>query len=263
MSSQAVSGSRRRLQKIGRAAVLPGLVLGLWALAAQRHWVNPLIAPAPNVVLARALTALREGEIFGPLLASLRRDLLGFALGSLAGVALGGAMGASRWADRLIGPTFHAWKQVAIFAWIPLLSVWLGTGESAKVVFIALSAFHPVVQGTYQGVHAVAREYVEVARVLRFTRLQLALRVVLPAAAPSIFAGLHLALVYSWLATLGAEYLLAAGEGIGNMMIDGREQLAMDQVLLGLVIVGAVGALLNAVASRLERRTLRFRARST
>jgi sulfonate transport system permease protein len=250
------------LAKLARALVVPLLVLIVWRLAVARHWVNPLLLAPPEKVVTRALSEVREGDLWPQLFASLQRDLLGFLLGTIAGIGLGGLLGASRLADRLIGPTFHASKQVAIFAWIPLMSVWLGTGEPAKVVFIALAAFFPVVQNTYEGVHGVAREYVEVARVFRFTPLQLARRVILPAAAPSIFAGVHLALFYSWLATLGAEYLLAAGAGIGNLMIDGREQFAMDKVLLGVLITGAVGALLNALAATLEQRTLRWRVRN-
>ena len=117
-------------------------------------------------------------------------------------------MGISRLAERLLGPSFNAAKQVALFAWLPLLSVWCGTGELAKVVFVALSAFYPVVLNTCEGFGSVSRDYVEVARVFRFTRGQLIRRVMLPAAAPSIFAGMHLALIYAWLGTLGAEYFV-------------------------------------------------------
>ena len=95
----------------------------------------------------------------------------------------------------------------------------------------------------------------------RFTYLQIFRKVVLPGALPSIFAGLHLALVYSWLGTLGAEYLLAPGLGIGNLMIEGREQFKMDKVLLGVIIAGIIGFSLNALSSRLEARLSRWRVR--
>ncbi|MET0384426.1 MAG: ABC transporter permease [Polyangiales bacterium] len=253
--------SRARLVRTARALVVPILVLILWRIAVARHWVNPLLLAPPERVITRAITEVQEGEVFSQLWASVRRDLLGFGLGTFLGILVGGLMGVSRLADRVLGPTFHAFKQVAIFAWIPLMSVWLGTGEPAKVVFIALAAFYPIVQSTYEGVRSVSREHIEVARVFRFTPLQLARRVILPGAAPSIFAGVHLALFYAWLATLGAEYLLAADAGIGNLMIDGREQFAMDKVLLGVIVAGAVGALLNTLANLIEQRTLRWRVR--
>ena len=88
-------------------------------------------------------------------------------------------------------------------------------------------------------------------------------RVVLPSALPSIFNGVHLALIYAWLATLGAEYLLTSGIGIGNLLTDGREHLWMDQVLLGIVVVGFVGFALNFIANHVEGRLLRWRGTST
>jgi sulfonate transport system permease protein len=130
------------------------------------------------------------------------------------------------------------------------------------VVFIALCALCPVVVNTHEGVRSVSREYVELARVFRFSRLQSFRKVILPAALPSIFSGLHLALIYSWLGTLGSEYLLAPAPGIGNLMIDGREALAMDRVLLGVIIAGLVGFALNALAAAAEGQFLRWRARN-
>jgi sulfonate transport system permease protein len=252
---------RERVLRLVRASVLPVVLLVAWRLALQWKLVNPLLLAPPERVVARAVEAVQSGELFGQVLASIQRDLLGFAIGTFAGIVIGGLMGSIRLVDRLVGPTFHAFKQVAIFAWIPLMSVWFGTGELAKVVFIAFSAFYPVVLNTYEGVRGVSPNFLEVAQVFRFTPWQIARRVLLPAAAPSIFAGVQLALVYAWLGTLGAEYLLAAGAGVGNLMIEGRESFAMDKVLLGVIIAGAVGAGLNALASAAERRTLRWRVR--
>jgi sulfonate transport system permease protein len=200
--------------------------------------------------------------LLGQLLASLARDLGGALLGSVVGVAIGSLMGLSRIWERLLGSSFHSAKQVAIFAWIPLMSVWLGTGEAAKVVFIALAAFYPVALNTFEGIRSVAPEHVEVARVFRFSQTQVLRHVVLPGAAPAILAGIQLGLVYSWLATIGAEYLLAAGPGIGNLMIDGREQFQMDKVLVGIILVGAVGFSISSLTSLLERRILSWRAQS-
>jgi sulfonate transport system permease protein len=251
---------RARARRLARALSVPLFVLFVWYLAARWKLVNPLLLAAPDKVFWRALAEVQQGELIEQVLASVRRDLLGFVIGVLGGALVGGAMGASRFVNRFVGPTFHALKQVAIFAWIPLMSVWLGSGEQAKVAFIALSAFFPVVLHTYQGVRGVANQYIEVARVFRFTPWQTLRRVVLPAAAPEFSAGIQLALVYAWLGTMGAEFLLAAGPGLGNLMIDGREQLAMDKVLLGIVIVGCLGTLFNSIAVAVERRALRGRS---
>jgi sulfonate transport system permease protein len=257
-----VTGAARSLPRVPvwlRGFIVPLVLLLVWDLVTRFKLVNTLLVARPAAVLEVLVEQWREGDLVPQLLASLRRDLTGFVLGSLGGVAVGSLMGLSRLADRLVGPTFHAAKQVAIFAWIPLISVWFGSDEPAKVVFISLSAFYPVVVSTFEGIRSVAREHVEVARVFRFNRWQIFRKVVLPGALPSIFAGLHLALVYSWLGTLGAEYLLAPGLGIGNLMIDGREQFKMDKVLLGVIIAGGIGFSLNALSRQLENRLSRWR----
>jgi sulfonate transport system permease protein len=244
-----------------RGVVVPvGLVVA-WELSTRYHLVNTHILVRPELVLTSAIELVHQGDLANHLLSSLGRDLGGFAAGSLAGLVVGGVMGVSRISERIFGPSFHAAKQVAIFAWIPLISVWFGTGETAKVLFIALAAFYPVAVNTYEGIRSVAREYIDVAKVFRFNRWQVWRRAIFPSALPSIFAGLHLALIYSWLGTLGAEYLLAAGPGIGNLMIDGRERFAMDQVLLGVILAGIIGFALSGVASLAEGHVLRWRVR--
>jgi sulfonate transport system permease protein len=243
-----------------RALVLPLALVAVWELSTRYGLVNTRLLVPPTLVVQRALAEFREGALFSQLAASLVRDLGGAALGSAFGVLVGSVMGVSRIGERLLGPSFHAAKQVAIFAWIPLMSVWLGTGETAKVVFIALAAFYPVAVNTFEGIRSVAPAHVEVAKVFRYSRLQVFRRVVLPAAAPSIFTGVKVGLVYAWLGTIGAEYLLAAGPGIGNLMIDGRESFQMDKVLLGVIVVGAVGFTISAAASALETKILGWRA---
>jgi sulfonate transport system permease protein len=242
-----------------RAVVAPLAILAVWVFITQLKLVNPHLVVGPERVVSRFWTELRDGELVTQLLASLRRDLLGFLLGASGGVLVGSAMGLSQVYDRLFGPSFHAAKQVAIFAWIPLMSVWLGTGEQAKVAFIGLSAFYPVVIATYQGIRGTAREHLEVARAYKFSRWQTFRKVVWPSALPAVLSGFHLGLIYAWLGTIGAEYLLAPGYGVGNVMISGRESLAMDKVLLGIVLVGGVGMALNAVATRIETHLLRWR----
>jgi sulfonate transport system permease protein len=241
-----------------RGAVLPLLILGLWAASVHFRWANTHILVAPSKVISFFLQDLQEGTLVSSLRASLRRDLLGFAVGSAAGVAVGALLGMSRLSERLFGPTFNATRQVALFSWVPLISVWFGTGEQAKVVFIGLAAFYPVVLNTQLGVRSVAREHLEVAQAFEFTLVQRVRRVILPSALPAVFSGLHLALIYAWLGTIGAEYLLAPDVGIGNLMIDGREQLAMDKVLVGVLVVGLVGAVLNSLATYVERRVLHW-----
>lgn len=245
-----------------RGWVLPLALLALWWLAVRLGWSESPLLVAPGKVWDTAVAQLASGQLVAALGASLWRDLVGFAIGASAGLLFGAVLGASRLFEKLVAPSFHTLKQISLFAWIPLLSVWFGLGDAAKVAFLSLAAFFPVVLNTFEGIRGVPAELLEVARVLKFSRAETWRRVILPAASPSLFAGIHLGLIYAWLATLGAEYLLVSGQGIGNTMIDGREHFRMDLVLFGVIVVGAVGFTLNWIASRLEARALAWRGRS-
>ncbi|WP_338768866.1 ABC transporter permease [Massilia sp. METH4] len=251
------------LRRIVRGATLPAFLFAIWWAAFHFEWTDTVMFVPIGKVWETAVRLSDNGYLWRSLGASLARDLAGFALGSTIGFAAGIALGLSRLLENLVGPTLHTIKQISLFAWIPLISVWFGLGDTAKVVFLSLAAFFPVVLNTFEGIRSVPRELIEVGRVFALTPLQMLRRVVLPAALPSIFAGVHLALIYAWLATLGAEYLLTSGIGIGNLLTDGREHLWMDQVLLGIVVVGFVGFALNLVATRIESRLLRWRGTST
>ena len=245
-----------------RGCVIPLALLVLWWAAVRLGWSTSPLLVSPGKVWQTGWQQIISGHVFGALRASLWRDLVGFAIGASAGLLFGATLGASRLAERLLGPSFHTLKQISLFAWIPLLSVWFGLGDAAKVAFLSLAAFFPVVLNTFEGIRAVPQDLLEVARVLKFSPAQTWRQVILPAASPSIFTGIHLGLIYAWLATLGAEYLLVSGQGIGNLMIDGREQFQMDLVLFGVFAVGLVGFALNWVASRIEARALAWRGRS-
>lgn len=245
-----------------RGWVLPLAGLAVWWMAIEWRWTTSPLLVSPAAVWDSAVASWQSGFASGSLLASLRRDLAGFAIGASAGAAFGVALGLSRLAERLVGPSFHTIKQVSLFAWLPLIGMWFGLGEPAKVAFIALASFFPMALNAFDGVRSTPPELVEVGRLLRFGRLQLLRRVVLPAAAPALFTGLHLSLIYAWLATLGSEYLMVGAPGLGTLLIDGRDHFRMEQVLLGVVLVGTVGYALNAIAARLERRVLAWRGRS-
>ncbi len=251
------------LRRLLRGLTLPALLLAWWWAAFRFGWTEAVLVVPIEKVWDTAVRMSSTGVLWQSLGASLARDLAGFALGSLAGFALGIALGLSRLLENLVGPTLHTIKQISLFAWIPLISVWFGLGDTAKVIFLSLAAFFPVALNTFEGIRSVPRELIEVGRVFALSPGQMLRRVVLPAALPSIFNGVHLALIYAWLATLGAEYLLTSGIGIGNLLTDGREHLWMDQVLLGIVMVGLVGFGLNLAATRIETRLLRWRGNST
>lgn len=250
-----LAGKRRSV----RGVLLPVLLLLAWEECSRRALVNEALIIPPVIVLETILTAIQSGDFWFDVKMSVGRMLLGFALGAGGGLFMGAAMGLSRTIDRLIGPSFHAVRQIAVFAWIPLLAMWFGLGELAKVVFIGIVAFFPVVLNTYEGVRSVSQEYVEVAAVFTFSRGRLFRRVILPAATSSIFTGIELAILYAWLATIGAEYLMVSNGGLGALLLDGREHFRMDIVFLGIIVTGLIGWIVSSCARLLSAHFLRWR----
>jgi sulfonate transport system permease protein len=243
-----------------RGIVLPLLLLAAWEGGSHSALTNPQFLPSLEKVGLVAWQEFRSGELTYALAISLKRDLLGFALGAGIGIVIGLLLGLSGIADRIFTTWFNGLKQIALLAWIPLISLWFGFDETAKIVFIALAAAIPVILNTVEGVHATSAKLLEVGAVFKFNRLQLVRLVYLPAATPSLLTGLHLGLIYAWLATIGAEYFMAAGPGIGGLIISGRERFEMALVMLGIVVVGLVGFCVDRAASWLERRLVTWRA---
>ncbi|MDF1485000.1 ABC transporter permease [Ramlibacter sp. H39-3-26] len=245
-----------------RGLVLPLASIALWWLAARLDIVNSALLVSPDNVAITGWDLIASGSLWRALAASLAREFTGFFIGTALGLVLGALLGLWPRFNRLVGPSFNTFKQISLFAWIPLISVWFGLGDMAKVVFLSLAALVPVVVNTAGGIRNVPAPLLEVAQVYGYTRWQTVTQVVLPASIASIFTGIYLALIYSWLATIGAEYLLVAGHGVGNLLIEGSEHFQMDLVIFGMVVIGLVGWLANASARLLERRLARWGGRA-
>jgi sulfonate transport system permease protein len=244
-----------------RGLVLPVTFLALWWAVTAGHLVNTKLIVPPQGVVTTGLSELSNPTFYQGVALSLWRDLSGFAIGALLGVALGVLLGISRLADKIIGPTFHTARQISLFAWLPLLSAVVGTGDLSKIIFIAFSAFYPIVLGTLEGVQGISQAHLEVAKVYGFNRTQLLFKLILPAALPQIASCVRLGLIYAWLATIGAEFLLVNdGHGLGNIVFKGRSAFNVELIIFGLIAIGLIGTFFNRLTDQAERRLLRWRA---
>jgi sulfonate transport system permease protein len=238
--------------------VLPAALFGLWAVAAAREWAPPQILPPPRLVGETLLDLVRSGDLFENLGISLVRIAGGFALGSLVGLLIGVAMGLSRQVEDYIHPTFQALSQVPVLGWLPLAMMVFGIGESLKIVIIAQASLVPVAVNAYRGIRGVPAQYIEVAKVLKFSRRQLLRKVVFPAAVPSLFVGVRYGLTLAWLSLVTVE-LLASSEGLGFMIVWGRQLFQLDLVLAAIIAVGLVGLALDKGLALIESRLLHWR----
>lgn len=247
-----------RLRDALLAWPLPLAVLALWVLASHREWVAPQVLPSPAAVAATLWESAASGELIGHVGISLQRVLGGFAAGLAAGAALGVGMGLSPTFRDYVHPTFKAFSQVPVLGWLPLLMLLVGIDEALKVILIAKAAMVPIALNTEQGIRSVPTRVLEVARVFRYTQWQLLTRVVFPSALPSIWNGVRYGLTHAWL-TLVVVELLASSEGLGFMIVYGRQLFQLDVVLAAVVVVGAVGYALDRLLAIAESRLLRWR----
>lgn len=242
-----------------RGWIIPLVLFATWFLVTTWKWIDPALLPAPKDVWLVLLASVQSGELYENVMASLLRNTTGFILGGIIGAGLGLLLGLNVWLDRFFSPTLNAIKHVAVFAWIPLMIMWFGHGEVSKVIFISLVVFYPVFFNTYDGVKNVPIKVKEVAQIFQLNAVQTFFKVILPAAAPSIFAGLNIALVFSWVATVGAEYFFVSAVGVVNPIMDGQNLFKMEVVLYGMLIIGVVGLVFSKVAQFFEHYNLRWR----
>ncbi len=238
--------------------VLPVALLVLWQVAAARGWLPPQILPSPAEVWAAGADLWRTGQLGSDVAISLQRVAEGFAVGALAGLTLGTAMGVSRTLEDYVRPLFVAVAQIPSLGWIPLLMMIFGIGEVLKVAVIAKAAFVPMTMNTFAGVRGIPRGYTEVADALRFTAWQRLRFLLLPAAVPPVFTGVRYGLSHAWMALVAVE-LLASSEGIGYLLVYGRQMFWLDTVVMAMVVIGVIGFVLDFVLGRLERRMQRWR----
>jgi NitT/TauT family transport system permease protein len=229
------------------------LVLGLgsWALVAAVG-DNPL-TPSPAQVLESFRTGLADGTLLDNSVGSLKRVLLGFVLGVLVAIPAGFLMGWYRWARGLIEPWVQFFRTVPPLALIPLVIVFLGIGETAKVFVIFLAAFLSSVLATFQGVRNVDNTLINAARVLGAGDLVIFVKVVVPASLPFIFVGMRVALGSAW-ATLVAAELIAAPFGLGRMMQAASQFLDTPRIVVGIILIGLLGFVMDRLLLLAERR---------
>lgn len=242
-----------------RGWAIPLVLLLLWTVVSERHWVDHALLPPPRDVWNVFMESWQSKELFENIAYSLARNITGFVAGGVIGAVLGLLLGLNLWADRFLSPTLNAIKHVAVFAWIPLMIMWFGNGELSKIIFIALVVFYPVFFNTYDGVKNVSEKNKEVAKIFQLGAWGTFFKVILPSAAPSIFAGLNIALVFSWVATIGAEYFFVAAPGVVNPILDGQNLFKMEIVLYGMAIIALVGLAFSKAAHYFENYNLRWR----
>jgi ABC-type nitrate/sulfonate/bicarbonate transport system permease component len=244
--------------RLHAAWVAFALALLLWQGVLWAGWVSPVFLPSPMSVVAALINLAVSGELWRHLSISLWRIGAGWALGTVAGLALGLAMGLYSLARSVGLPFVSALFPIPKIALLPLLILWLGIGEPAKVATIALGVFFPTVIATFSGVDAVPRGLIRMAQSFDMPAHGIIAKIVLPGALPGILAGFRISASTALLLVVAAE-MIGAERGIGAFVLAAGNLMQTDQLMAGVAVLSLLGLLIGGGLSLLERRLLRWR----
>ena len=239
------------------------IFFGLWQFVADQGIVDSRTLPSPAKIyetfLAKLTKKAPDGNLLSAnILASLQVSLFGFFSAVIIGVPLGLLMGWYKILDKTLTPIFEIIRPIPPIAWIPIVVVWMGVGLSAKVLIIFFSAFVPCVINSYTGIQLTNKTFINVSQTFGASNFTTFIKVGIPSSLPMVMTGIKIALGNSW-STLVAAEMLAASAGLGFMIQMGRQFARADVVVLGMVLIGVLGAILSFLFSSLEKYLLRWK----
>jgi sulfonate transport system permease protein len=232
--------------------LLPIALVLAWEAAARSGFLSSRVLPAPSDIALAFRVTLEDGSLIHHVAVSAERAVKGLAIGGAVGFLLGLLNGAFKPAETLLDSSVQMLRNVPHLAIIPMVILWFGIDEEAKIFLVAVGVVFPIYLNTFHGIRAVDRGLVEMARVYGLGPWALYWRVILPGALPSILLGLRYALGIMWLTLIVAE-TISASAGIGYMTMNAREFLQTDLVLLGILVYALLGKLADLLTRWLER----------
>lgn len=256
-ASDSSNHIKPKLILILKGLALPVVLLLLCEILVKNGVIEPYLLPAPSS-LWQSFIELSEGELWQHIWTSTWRVFLGFFIGSGLALIFALLVGLNEQAEAFLEPTFSAIKSIPSLAWIPLLLLWLGIDESSKITLIAIGAFFPTYTNTVAAIQGVDRKLIEVAQVYRLKYLRQIREIILPAASPGILTGLRNSLSLAWMFMIAAE-LIAATQGIGYLLSDGRETSRPDIVIIAIILLALLGKITDSLMKYLEQYLLRWR----
>jgi sulfonate transport system permease protein len=244
--------------RTARRIASPVLVLLAWQIGASTHLIPATKLAAPSTILATFWSLLTSGELLGDLAVSLTRVTVGVVLGVAIGTALGLLAGLSRTGDDAVDPLMQGLRTLPYLGMAPLLILWFGIGEMPKIALVAFASAFPVYMTLLGGIRSVDPKLIEAAKVFGLNRAQTIRNVILPGALAPALVGLRYALGAAWLSLVVSEQI-NADRGIGHMIMDARDFLRTDIIVVGLLVYAILGLATDALVRLVEHRALAWR----
>lgn len=241
--------------------VVPAILALCWESAVRWGFVDGLFFPAPSTLAKTFGEMIRDGELARNIGRTLARALAGFSAGAVAGIICGAAMGISRWARWALEPVTAAMNSMPKLTLFPMLMLLVGTGEPARQILLAATAFVIVTLNTLDGVSGISGHFKEMAVNCGASRSLLWRRVYLPASAPQIFSGLRLAMGRVLVLSITVEMLGGAGSGLGNLVWTSWQTFAIERLYVAVALSALLGLAIHRVLSYLETRLIPWRVK--
>jgi taurine transport system permease protein len=236
----------------------------VWWLFTFMGWVKPLFVPSPGAILTKFVSIWQNGFTNTPFLqhvaVSTARVFGAFALACLVGIPLGLAMGMSPLIRGIFDPPIEFYRPIPPLAYLPLMIIWFGIGETAKVLLIFLSVFAPVALGARSGVKSAAIEQIHAAYSFGATRWQVLRHVILPSALPEILTAMRIGIGFGWTTLVAAE-MVAATEGLGYMVLSASQFLQTSTVMMGIIVIAIIAYAFDLLMRFVERRVVPWKGR--
>jgi NitT/TauT family transport system permease protein len=239
-------------------ATLPYLIIAVvlvaWELLVRLNGIQPIFLPAPSSILRYLVAMLLDGSLIYNLSITFMRILGGFVVAAVSGILVGVAMGMSPLTARIVDPWIAALYPLPKISLIPLLIIWLGTGESYKIVISAVTAFFPVAISTFAAIRQVDPGLIKTAKDLGATPHQRQIKVVIPASLPGIFSGLHLGMGVTIIMVVAAEMIGGSSDsGMGYVLVHAGQVMETEKVFAALIALAVFGAVITNLQKRLDR----------
>ena len=242
------------------ASVAVGLaIIGLWQYIAWQKYVSPVFLPGPDRAWSALLEGFESGALTERTLATVERMAYGWVLASVLGVAIGALIGSSRVARQYLGPTLEFIRPLPASAMIPVAIAFFGLTKSMVLGVIAFGSIWPMLLATIHGFASVEPRLIEVARVLKLTRLEFIFKIALPNSMPDIFAAMRLGLTIALILSVVGEILAFQG-GLGSHILEASRSFRSAELFAGVILLGIIGLLSNLALGALESRLLRWRS---
>ncbi len=230
------------------------LFLAIWEIVVKVRGITPIILPAPSAIADYLALMTLDGSLPYHLAVTFLRIMAGFLVASFFGVLLGVLMGMSRVVSRVLDPWIAALYPLPKISLIPLLIIWLGTGEAYILTISAITAFFPVVISTYAGIRQADQGLVRAARDLGANERQVQMKVIIPAAIPSIFSGLQLGMGVTIILVVAAEMIGGSSQsGMGYLLIRYGQVMETEKVFAALIVLAVFGGIIIKTQERIDR----------